>query len=116
MLKLEALVKPAVIDEVLRELIELGVHSLSYSEVYASNQELFHPVQGRDVPEDVAFVPHIKLEVILDKGHLPAVENALAKHVASPMQGGAELTVVRLKEGLRILATSQQGDPEVREI
>lgn len=115
MLKLEALVKPAVIDEVLRDLIEIGVHSLSYSEVYASNRQLFHPVQGEDVPQDVVFVPHIKLEVILDKGHLPAVQASLAEHVGSPMQGGAELTVVRLKEGLRLLASQGRG-PELREI
>ena len=115
MLKLEALVKPFVVDDLLKELVEIGVHSLSYFEVYAVNRPLMHEVQREDVPEDVVFKPRIKIEVILDKGHLAAVEEALAKKVSTPFVGGAEVTVVKLKEGLRFLG-SKDGDPTIEEI
>ena len=115
MLKLEALVKPFVVDDLLKELVEIGVHSLAYSEVYAANRPLMHDVQGKDVPEDVAFKPRIKIEVVLDRGHLSAVEEALAERVSTPFVGGAEVTVVKLKEGLRFLG-SKDGDPSIEEI
>ncbi len=115
MYKLETLVKPEVLDELLHELLDIGVHSLSYSEIYAANKPLFHPRQGKDVPRNVSFIPHIKLEVIIDKGHLVAVEEALAKKVSSPLIGGAEVTVIRLKEGLRVLP-ALEGEPAVEEI
>ncbi len=115
MLKLEALVKQLVIEELVKELIEIGVHSLSYSEVFAANRPLFHETQGENVPQNVEFLPVLKLEVILDKNHLPAVEEALADKVSAPLAGGAEVTVMKLKEGLRVLG-SKNGDPQIEEI
>lgn len=115
MLKLEALVKPLVIDELLKQLIDIGVHSVSYSEIYAANRPLFHAVPNKDVPQDVSFIPHIKLEVIVDEERLSAIQDALAEKVSTPLAHGAEVIVIRLKEGVRVSGTVGS-DPEIEEI
>lgn len=116
MLKVEALVKPLVLDELLQQLIQIGVHSLSYFEIYAANKPLL-PSERETADQllEPSFTPHIKLEIIVDKAHLSAIQDALAEKVSPPLIGGAEVTVIRLKEGLRVLAGSI-GEPEVEGI
>lgn len=116
MVKLEVLVKPFMQGEVVQRLLEIGVHSLSYSTVCSANRPLFHEHQIDDeTPRDVEFVDHIKLEVVLDEEHLAAIEEALAEKLSTRMVGGAEVIVLPLKEGLR-LNPSADGSGEITEI
>jgi nitrogen regulatory protein PII len=118
MLKLEAIVKPMVVDEVVARLIKVGVHSISYSEVHAVKPELLSRNEEEGIAgesEKVEFFPRTKIEVILDKGHLAAIEEALADEVCTPMLGGAEVVVFRLKEGLRMMGDSKS-DAKIEEI
>ena len=114
MLKLEALVKPLMLEELLKQLVMTGVHSVSYSEINMAQQRLDGKMTA-DEAEHVEYAPCIKIEVILDKGHLAAVEEALAKKVANPLMGGAEVTVFRVKESLRVLGDGH-GDPVVEDL
>ena len=115
MLKLEAIVKPLLIDVLIERLIEVGVHSISYSEVSSANQALYRRNREEGVDKRVEFYPCAKIEVILDKDHLMAVEEALAAELSSPMHGGAEVTVFRLKEGIRMLGATK-ADTTIEEI
>ena len=107
MLKLEVLVKQIVLEEVIAELIAIGVQSLSYAEVYAAERELHPETSNEDLPADTAFSPVIKLEVILDKGKLAAIEEALVKKVSMPLVGGAEVIITKLKDDLHILGGTE---------
>jgi nitrogen regulatory protein PII len=114
MLKLEALVKPLMLEELLKQLVMTGVHSVSYSEVNLAQQRLDGKMTAEEA-EGVEYAPCIKIEVILDKAHLAAVEDAVAKKVANPLMGGAEVTVFRVKESLRVLG-DRNGDPVVEDL
>ena len=114
MLKLEALVKPLMHEELLKQLVMTGVHSVSYSEVNLAQQRLDRKMTAEEA-ECVEYAPCIKIEVILDKAHLAAVEEAVAKKVANPLMGGAEVTVFRVKESLRVLG-DRNGDPVVEDL
>ena len=115
MLKLEAYITESVIDEMIDDLLKIGVHHISYFTVAGTMRSRIRKDEPHELDPRAEFVAKRKLEVILDREHLTAAIAALKEHLCDEVVGGAEVFVFPLEKGLR-LAVGSQGEPACTEI
>ena len=75
MKKIEAIIKPFKLDEVKDALNEIGVQGMTVTEVKGFGRQKGHVELYRGAEYDVAFIPKIKIEVVVGEG---MVEKAVA--------------------------------------
>ena len=68
MKKIEAIIKPFKLDEVKDALNEIGVQGMTVTEVKGFGRQKGHVELYRGAEYDVAFIPKIKIEVVVGEG------------------------------------------------
>ncbi len=112
MKKIEAIIKPFKLDEVKDALNEIGVHGMTVTEVKGFGRQKGHVELYRGAEYDIAFIPKVKLEVV--------VTDALAGKVAATIEvraktgkiGDGKIFVLPLEEVIRI-RTGERGDAAI---
>jgi nitrogen regulatory protein PII len=107
--KIEAVIKPHKVDEVKDALDAIGVHGLTASEVEGFGQqkgqaEIYLGSEKRTV----AFLPKVKIEIVVDDDRVEEIEDAIVKAAHTGKIGDGKIFVTECLEAVRI-RTGERG-------
>ena len=109
MKKIEAIIKPFKLDEVKNALNELGILGMTVTEVQGFGRQKGHVELYRGSEYDIAFVPKIKVEVVI-ADEMAAKAVALIQDKAKTGNiGDGKIFVSAIDEVVRI-RTGEHGD------
>lgn len=102
MKKIEAIIKPFMLDEVKDALTELGMKGMTVSEVRGFGRQRGHKETYRGAEYQVDFVPKIKLEVVVEESLAAQVVDAIATKGRTGKIGDGKIFVLPVEEAIRI--------------
>ncbi len=109
MKKLEAIVRPHVLEAVKTALQEVGCVGMTVSEVKGFGRQKGHTETYRGSEYQVDFLPKIKIEVVLPDELVDAAVDAILKSAKTGKFGDGKVFVSPLEEVVRI-RTAERGD------
>lgn len=107
--KVEAIVRPHLLEPVKNALQEVGVVGMTVSEVKGFGRQKGHTETYRGSEYKVEFLPKIKLEVVLPEELLDKAVEAILKNAATGKFGDGKVFVTSLEEVVRI-RTGERGE------
>ncbi|GAC1324337.1 MAG: nitrogen regulatory protein P-II [Mycobacteriales bacterium] len=103
-----AIIKPFRLDEVKRALEEIGVHGMTVSEVQGFGRQRGHTEVYRGAEYAVAFVPKVRVEVVVDEHEVAAVIDGIARAARTGEIGDGKVWSVLVEDLVRI-RTGERG-------
>ncbi len=108
MKKIEAIIKPHMLDEVKEALNALGVQGMTVYEVKGYGRQKGHTEIYRGSEYTVDFVPKTKIEVVVDDELAPKVEEALIAAARTGKIGDGKVFTLDVEGAVRI-RTGERG-------
>ena len=102
MKKLEAIIKPFKLEEVKEALADLGVGSMTLSEVKGFGHQTAHTEMYRDNLYRVDFLPKLKVEVILPDEMVEVAVNAVLQAARTGKSGDGKVFITTVEQAIRI--------------
>jgi len=102
MKKIEAIIRPAKVDEIREDLVRLGVQGMTAIEVRGFGRQKGHKEIYRGSEYQVSFQPKIKIEVVVDDNLEDKVIEAIAKNAKTGQIGDGKIFVSSIENALRI--------------
>ncbi|HEY1066139.1 MAG TPA: P-II family nitrogen regulator [Pirellulales bacterium] len=102
MKKIEAIVRHFKLEEIKNALHEVGVQGMTITEVRGFGRQKGHTETYRGTEYTVDFVPKVKIEVVVDEGHLKPVIESIVKNAQTGPIGDGKIFVTDLAEAIRI--------------
>ena len=112
MKKIEAIVRPHLLESVKDSLQTLGVEGMTISEVKGFGRQKGHTEVYRGSEYKVEFVPKVKVEVVIDEEILEGAVNAIIKAARTGKFGDRKIFVFPVEESIRI-RTGEHGENAV---
>jgi len=112
MKKIEAIVRPHLLESVKDSLQTLGVEGMTISEVKGFGRQKGHTEVYRGSEYKVEFVPKVKVEVVVDEEILEGAVNAIIKAARTGKFGDGKIFVFPVEESIRI-RTGEHGENAV---
>jgi len=109
MKKIEAFIKPYVLEEVKKALTDVGVKGMSISEVKGFGRQKGHTELYRGSEYHVEFLPKVKVEVVVSEAMVEAAVDAIAKSACTGKIGDGKVFVLPVEKALRI-RTGESGE------
>jgi nitrogen regulatory protein P-II 1 len=108
MKKIEAIIRPHLLESVKDALQALGVQGMTISEVKGFGRQKGHTEVYRGSEYKVEFVPKIKVEVVVDDDVVEGAIDAIIKTSRTGKFGDGKIFVFPVEEAIRI-RTGEQG-------
>src|SRR4051812_36291079 len=102
MTKLEAIIQPRKLDEVKDALVAIGIDGMTVSEVRGHGRQKGHTETFRGREYDVAFLPKIKIELVIEDERVDAVVETVLQTAASGQIGDGKIFLYKVEEAIRI--------------
>ena len=112
MKKIEAIIKPFKLDEVKDALNSIGVQGMTVTEVKGFGRQKGHVELYRGAEYDIAFVPKIKIEVVVSDSLMEKVVTTIEAKAKTGKVGDGKIFVMPVEEVLRI-RTGEKGDSAI---
>ncbi len=112
MKKIEAIIRPHLLENVKDALQALGVQGMTISEVRGFGRQKGHTEMYRGSEYKVEFVPKIKLELVLDDEVTEGAIDAIAKAARTGKFGDGKIFVFNVEDAIRI-RTGEHGEQAV---
>jgi nitrogen regulatory protein P-II 1 len=112
MKKIEAIIRPHLLENVKDALQSLGVQGMTISEVRGFGRQKGHTEMYRGSEYKVEFVPKIKLELVLDDEVTEGAIDAIAKAARTGKFGDGKIFVFTVEDAIRI-RTGEHGEQAV---
>ncbi len=112
MKKIEAIIRPHLLEGVKDALQALGVQGLTISEVKGFGRQKGHTEVYRGSEYKVEFVPKLKLEVVLDEEIVENAISAIIKAARTGKFGDGKIFVLPVEDAIRI-RTGEHGEHAV---
>ena len=109
MKKVEAIIRPHLLDAVRNALQEVGVAGMTISEVKGYGRQKGHTETYRGTEYQIEFIPKIKIEVIISEGIEDSVIEAIMKTAKTGKFGDGKIFVVPMEDVIRI-RTGERGE------
>ena len=109
MKKIEAIIKPFKLDEVKDALNGLGIQGMTVTEVKGFGRQKGHVELYRGAEYEIAFVPKVKIEVIVPDSLSEKVIAIVAEKAKTGKIGDGKIFVYSVDQAIRI-RTSETGD------
>ena len=110
MKKIDAIIKPFVLDAVKKALGEMGVSGMTVSEVRGFGRQKGHTELYRGAEYIVDFHPKLKLEIVVPDNEVEKVSLALCEAARTGRIGDGKIFVTEVSAAIRI-RTGERGDP-----
>ncbi len=110
MKKIEAIVRPHLLDNVKDALQTLGVLGMTISEVKGFGRQKGHTEVYRGNEYTVEFVPKLKLEVVVSDDVVAAAIEAIIKTARTGKFGDGKIFVLPVEEAVRIRTGEHGGN------
>ena len=108
MKKVEAIIRPHLLDAVKNALQEVNVLGMTVSEVQGYGRQRGHTETYRGAEYAVDFVPKVKIEVLADSAHAEAIASVIASAANTGKIGDGKVWVTSVDHVLRI-RTGEKG-------
>lgn len=102
MKKIEAIIKPFKLDDVVDALAEVGVEGVSVTEIRGFGRQKGRTEVYKGAEYVVDFLPKIKLEVVLPDSLCEPAINAIQKAAHTGKIGDGKIFVIDIESALRI--------------
>jgi nitrogen regulatory protein P-II 1 len=102
MKKIEAIIRPHLLEGVKDALQTLGVQGMTISEVKGFGRQKGHTEVYRGSEYKVEFVPKVKVEVVLDDEIVESAIDAITKSAHTGKFGDGKIFVFPVEEAIRI--------------
>ncbi len=112
MKKVEAIIKPFKLDEVKDALNSIGVQGMTITEVKGFGRQKGHVELYRGAEYDIAFIPKIKLEVVLADSLVEKAASIIEGKAKTGKIGDGKIFVFPLEEVIRI-RTGEKGESAI---
>ena len=112
MKKIEAIIKPFKLDEIKDALNEIGVQGMTVSEVKGFGRQKGHIELYRGAEFDIAFVPKIKIEVVVSDAMVEKTVSTIEMKAKTGKVGDGKIFVLPVGEVIRI-RTGEKGETAV---
>ena len=112
MKKIEAIIKPFKLDEVKDALNALGIQGMTVTEVKGFGRQKGHVELYRGAEYDIAFIPKVKLEIVVAAGMVDKVVAAIMEKAKTGKIGDGKIFVLPVDETVRI-RTGERGETAV---
>ena len=112
MKKVEAIIRPHLLDAVKNALQEVNVLGMTVSEVQGYGRQRGHTETYRGAEYQIEFVPKIKLEVVIPDDIEDFVIHAITKTARTGKFGDGKIFVIPLDDVIRI-RTGERGEAAV---
>jgi len=109
MKKIEAIIRPHLLDAVRNALQEVDVIGMTISEVQGYGRQRGHTETYRGAEYQIEFVPKIKIEVIISEDIEDSVVEAIQKTARTGKFGDGKIFVAPTEEVIRI-RTGERGE------
>ena len=110
MKKIEAIIKPFKLEEVKTALAELGIQGLTVAEVKGFGRQKGHTEIYRGAEYVVAFLPKVKIELVVPDEIADASVDAIAKVARTGHIGDGKIFVSKVERALRIRTGEKDAD------
>ena len=107
-----AIVKPFKLDDVREALSDIGVQGITVSEVKGFGRQKGHTELYRGAEYVVAFLPKVKIEVVVPDGIVEQVIEAVTKAARTGKIGDGKIFVTPIDQAVRI-RTGETGEEAV---
>jgi nitrogen regulatory protein P-II 1 len=112
MKKIEAIIRPHLLENVKDALQTLGVQGMTVSEIKGYGRQKGHTEVYRGSEYKVEFVPKIKVEVIVDEEIVERAIDAVVAAARTGKFGDGKIFVLPVEEAIRI-RTGEHGENAV---
>jgi len=107
-----AIVKPFALDAVRNALSDLGVEGMTVSEVKGYGRQKGHTEIYRGAEYHVAFLPKIKVEVVVGDDRVEAAIGAISKAANTGKIGDGKIFIADIVDAVRV-RTGERGDAAI---
>ena len=97
-----AIVKPFKLDDVKNALELIGIAGLTVSEVQGFGRQRGHTEVYRGAEYDIALVPKVRVEIVVDGADVDEVVNAIVKSAATGRIGDGKVWVSAVESIVRV--------------
>jgi len=112
MKKIEAIIKPFKLDEVKDALNEIGIQGMTVTEVKGFGRQKGHVELYRGAEYDIAFIPKIKVEVVVADAMVEKVMSTILERAKTGKIGDGKIFVSKLEDIVRI-RTGETGESAI---
>ena len=112
MKKIEAIIKPFKLDEVKDALNALGIQGMTVTEVKGFGRQKGHVELYRGAEYDVAFIPKVKIEVVVADSIADKVVATIMEKAKTGKIGDGKIFISKLEETIRI-RTGERGETAI---
>ncbi|MBZ0156736.1 MAG: P-II family nitrogen regulator [Alphaproteobacteria bacterium] len=112
MKKIEAIIKPFKLDEVKDALNAIGIQGMTVTEVKGFGRQKGHVELYRGAEYDIAFIPKVKIEVVVADGMADKVVSTIAEKAKTRKIGDGKIFISTLEEIIRI-RTGEKGESAI---
>ena len=112
MKKIEAIIKPFKLDEVKDALNALGVQGMTVTEVKGFGRQKGHVELYRGAEYDVAFIPKVKMEIVVAAAMADKVVAAIMDKAKTGKIGDGKIFISSREEIIRI-RTGDRGETAI---
>ena len=109
MKKVEAVIRPHLLDAVRNALHEVNVTGMTISEVQGYGRQKGHTETYRGTEYQIEFIPKIKIEVVISEEIEDSVVEAIMKTARTGKFGDGKIFVLELDDAIRI-RTGERGE------
>ena len=109
MKKIEAIIRPHLLDAVRSALQDVNVVGMTISEVQGYGRQKGHTETYRGTEYQIEFIPKIKIEVVVSEDIEESVVEAIMKTARTGKFGDGKIFVVNLNDTIRI-RTGERGE------
>jgi nitrogen regulatory protein P-II 1 len=109
MKKVEAIIRPHLLDAVRNALGEVNVAGMTISEVQGYGRQKGHTETYRGAEYQIEFIPKIKIEVVIPEDIEDSVVQAIMKTAQTGKFGDGKIFVAQLDDVIRI-RTGERGE------
>jgi nitrogen regulatory protein P-II 1 len=102
MKKIEAIIKPFKLDEVVEALSEIGVEGVSVTEIRGFGRQKGRTEIYKGAEYVVDFLPKIKIEIVLSDSLCTAAVEAIQKTARTGKIGDGKIFVLDVEQAIRI--------------
>ena len=102
MKKIEAIIKPYKLDDVIDALSEIGVEGATVSEVRGFGKQRGRTEIYQEAEYVVDFLPKIKLEIVLPKGLVDQAVEAILQSAKTGSIGDGKIFITSVERAIRI--------------
>lgn len=108
MRKIEAIIKPHKLDEVVNGLNQIDICGMTITEVKGFGRQKGFKEVYRGIEYDVNFLPKVKIEIVVPKEILDKVIDVIIKKAKTDEIGDGKIFIYNIEEVIRI-RTGERG-------